>query len=148
MSYNDVVWLPNALVMTAILGLIAYWRWRHAGTVSGLRWTGVAILPLSLYAIGAFRLVWSVGLSVSHFVSGFVFSPTVWFGLLLAVVAILLIVVPGRVDRRLAGGEQAGSASAGSSSRQSKKALKGSKAPAQDPDVAEIEDILRKHGIG
>src|SRR4051794_22453789 len=72
-SYSDVVWLPNALILTALLGAFAVWRWRTKGAFSGLRWTGVALLPLALYGIGLYRLVWSVGLAGSRFVSGFVF---------------------------------------------------------------------------
>src|SRR5581483_4857604 len=64
-SKDTVVWLPNALILTALLGLLAWWRWRRKGPVSGLRWTGVAILPLALYAIGLFKLAWTVGLAFS-----------------------------------------------------------------------------------
>ncbi len=47
-SYNDVVWLPNAMVMTALLAAVAVWRWRSKGPLIGMRWVGVAMLPLAL----------------------------------------------------------------------------------------------------
>jgi hypothetical protein len=138
-SYNDVVWLPNALVLTAVLAAVAVWRWRRKGAVAGLRWTGIAMLPLALYAIGAFQLVWNIALGISHFVTGFVFRPSVWLGLLMAVVAVVLIVVPRKVERRLGGDDADAKPKAVTSKR--------SGTPVDD-DMAEIEDILKKHGIG
>ena len=55
------------------------------------------MLPLALYAIGLFRLVWTVGLAGSRFVTGFVFRPSVWLGLFLALIAVVLIVLPSKV---------------------------------------------------
>jgi hypothetical protein len=138
-SYNDVVWLPNALVMTAVLAAIAVWRWRSKGALVGLRWTGVAMLPLALYAIGLFRLVWSVSLAVSRFVTGFAFRPSVWIGLFLALVAVVLIVLPSKVERRLGGSTE---------SRADKPAVTSKRRSSSDDDMAEIEDILKKHGLG
>ncbi len=140
MSYSDVVWLPNALVMTAVLAAVAVWRWRSRGLLIGLRWVGVAMLPLALYAIGLFRLVWSVSLAVSRFVTGFAFRPSVWVGLLLAVVAVVLIVLPAKVNRRLGSGP--------GSSPAAPKALRAKQRSGGDDDMTEIEDILKKHGLG
>ncbi|MEJ7629251.1 MAG: hypothetical protein WKF54_06620 [Nocardioidaceae bacterium] len=139
MSYNDVVWLPNALVMTALLAAVAVWRWRSKGILVGLRWTGVAMLPLALYAIGLFRLVWSVSLAVSRFVTGFAFRPSVWIGLFLALVAVVLIVLPSRVERRLGGTKTSSS---------SKEVSAPKRSSGGDDDMTEIEDILKKHGLG
>jgi hypothetical protein len=136
-SYSDVVWLPNALIMTALLAAFAVWRWRSKGPLIGLRWVGVAMLPLALYAIGLFRLVWTVGLAVSRFVTGFVFRPSVWIGLVLAVLAVGLILLPSKVAGR-----------DGAAESKTPKALKVSKKSAGDDDMSEIEDILKKHGLG
>jgi hypothetical protein len=139
-SYDTVVWLPNALIMTGVLGAFAGWRWRRKGVLSGLRWTGVAMLPLALYGIGAFRLAWSVGLALSRFVTGFVWRPSVWLGLLFGAVAVMLIMVPPKLDKRLGG----------SKSESTPKRVTGSKGKAApvDNDMADIEDILKKHGLG
>jgi hypothetical protein len=136
-SYNDVVWLPNALIMTALLAAFAVWRWRSKGPLIGLRWVGVAMLPLALYAIGLFQLAWRIGLAISHFLTGFVFRPSVWVGLLLAVVALVLIVLPSKVGGRL-----------GTDESKSAKSLPPSKKRGGDDDMTEIEDILKKHGLG
>jgi hypothetical protein len=136
-SYNDVVWLPNALIMTALLGAFAVWRWRSKGPLIGLRWVGVAMLPLALYAIGLFQLAWSVGHAVSRFLTGFVFRPSVWIGLLVAVIALVLIVLPSKVAGRV-----------GADGAKGTKALPASKKRGGDDDMTEIEDILKKHGLG
>lgn len=132
MSYNTVVWLPNALILTALLAAVALWRWRRCGAIVGLRWTGVALLPLALYAVGVYRLLWSVGLAFSRFLTGFAFRPSVWLGVALLVVAAVLIVAPGRL-----GGSRAAKPKARSSAR----------IAAGDDDLSEIDDILKKHGL-
>lgn len=139
MSYSTVVWLPNALIMTALLAAVAVWRWRTKGVLSGLRWTGVAMLPLALYAIGLFRLLWTVGLAVSRFLTGFAFRPSVWVGLVLLLVAAALIVVPAR----LRGGSP-------ESAPRTAKAAPPTAAKADDDDLGDIDDIddiLKRHGI-
>ena len=136
MSYNDVVWLPNALILTAVLAAVAVWRWRRKGPLIGMRWVGVAMLPLALYAIGLFRLIWTVGLASSRFVTGFVFRPSVWLGLFLALIAVVLIVLPSKVAGKDA-----------VTDRESPKAL-SKKRSTSDDDMTDIEDILKKHGIG
>ncbi len=144
MSKDTVVWLPNALILTALLGLFAWWRWRRKGPVSGLRWTGVAILPLALYAIGLFKLAWTVGLAFSRFVTGFAWRPSVWLGLVLVVLAVGLIILPPKLDRRdpSAAPKQVEPGKARRSAGSSRQP-----APA-DNDMAEIEDILKRHGLG
>lgn len=130
MSYDNVVWLPNALILTALLAAFAVWRWRSKGALVGMRWAGVALLPLALYAIGVYRLLWSVGLAFSRFFTGFVFRPTVWVGLALLLVAAVLIVAPSRLRGR----------------RTSDSARPTRPAAAED-DMTEIDDILKKHGL-
>lgn len=153
MSYDTVVWLPNALVLTAMLGAFAVWRWRRKGVLVGLRWVGVAMLPLALYGIGLFRLVWSVGLAFSRFVSGFALSPSFWFGLVLLIMAVVLIVLPPRLDKGLdkASGKASGKAIGPTSTQKPAKAKgissKRSSSVAKDDDMADVEDILRRHGI-
>jgi hypothetical protein len=139
-SYNDVVWLPNALIMTALLAAVALWRWRSRGPLIGLRWVGVALLPLALYAVGLFRLLWTVGLAISRFVTGFVFRPSVWLGVILAIVALVLIVLPSKVGGRPAVADRKAPRSL---SPPPKKRSAGT-----DDDMSEIQDILKKHGLG
>ncbi|MGH3471431.1 MAG: hypothetical protein ACRDPG_05215, partial [Nocardioidaceae bacterium] len=87
-SYDSALWLANALILTALLGIIAVWRWRARGLATGLRWVGIALIPLALYFTRLLRLAWNIASEITSFVSGFVFHPTVWLGLILAVIAI------------------------------------------------------------
>jgi hypothetical protein len=139
-SYNTFVWLPNALVLTALLAAVAVWRWRRKGALVGLRWVGVAMLPLALYALGLFQLIWTVSLAVSRFATGFVFRPSVWFGLVFALVAVALIVLPRKVERRLGG--------ATTPAPKQITRSKGRSSAGDDDDMREIEEILKKHGLG
>ena len=143
MSYNAVVWLPNALILTALLAAFAWWRWRSRGALVGVRWVGVALLPLATYAIGAYRLVWSVGLAFSRFVSGFVFRPSVWLGMALLAIAAVLIAVPSRLSGRLSADPSAASASRPGPPRR----VSGRSAPQDDDDMSDIDEILKKHGL-
>jgi hypothetical protein len=119
---------------------VALWRWRSRGPLIGLRWVGVALLPLALYAVGLFRLLWTVGLAISRFVTGFVFRPSVWLGVILAIVALVLIVLPSKVGGRPAVADRKAPRSL---SPPPKKRSAGT-----DDDMSEIQDILKKHGLG
>ncbi|MGI8577706.1 MAG: hypothetical protein ACR2KG_07265 [Nocardioidaceae bacterium] len=143
-SYDTVVWLPNALVLTGLLAAFTTWRWRRAGVVSGLRWAGVTLVPLSLYFTGLLRLIWSIFFAVSRWVTGFVFHPTVWLGVILAVIALLLMTAPGRL-RRVFGADHAAAPPRVASRRKSAKAKPDS--ATGDDDMAEIEEILKRRGI-
>lgn len=141
-SYDSVVWLPNAIVLTALLAAFTVWRWRRAGAVSGLRWSGVTLIPLALYFTGLLRLIWSIFFAVSRWATGFVFRPTVWLGVFLAVVALLLIAVPRRFRRVFGAGTSAEDrvSTAGRPAR-----LPGDNT--KDDEMAEIEEILKRRGI-
>jgi hypothetical protein len=145
-SLHTVVWLPNALILTAILGVFAWWRWRRRGALIGMRWVGVAMLPLALYGIGLFRLAWTVGLAFSRFVTGFVWRSSVWLGLMLALIAVILIILPTKVQGRSATDEAPATRGRRGGRPRSIGATR-SGTPA-DGDMAEIEDILKRHGIG
>lgn len=145
MSYNTVVWLPNALILTALLAAFAWWRWRSKGVLTGLRWAGVALLPLALYAIGVYRLVWSVGLAFSRFVTGFVFRPSVWIGVALLLLAAVLIVAPSRFKSGRGGAPAAKPAIRGRSSGRG--AVSSGGETSADDDMSDIDAILKKHGL-
>ncbi len=138
-SYAEIVWLPNALVLTALLGAAAFWAWKRRGVASGVRWAGFALIPLALYFTGLIRLFWTLVFEVSRWLTGFVWRPTVLVGLGLAVVSLLLIVLPGRLSRTV-GAEPA--------KRPVRSPRKPSgRAGAEDSDIGEIEDILKRRGI-
>ncbi|MGH3446182.1 MAG: hypothetical protein ACRDQA_32120 [Nocardioidaceae bacterium] len=145
-SYDTIVWLPNALILTALLLLATWFVWKRRGIRAGIRMFGVAMLPLALYWIGLWHLLWSIALRFSSFFSGFVFRPTVWLGCIMGVVAIALIVVPRRLSKAL-GSKATGGAKAQKPSKSAGKAPAKRSSSSGDDDMADVEAILKKHGI-
>jgi hypothetical protein len=160
MTYSQIAWLPLAGGLT-LLGLIGSWfAWRRRGVAAGLRGAAWSLLPLVAYLIGAIQLFWRFGTAIGSFASSFVFSPRVWSGVIVAVVALVLFVVSGGLRRRR--GRQSGSqAEAGALTTRAGgrasvdgdgkpaaalPAAKGKRA-APDDDMSEIESILRRRGI-
>src|SRR5262249_31014128 len=102
--------------------------------------------------------------AIADWVGGFVFSPKVWLGVIVALVALLLFVVSGALRRRAPARRERQREAAGA--RQPSLAGQGAKtaaidrptarqAPARskdgrgddDDEFAEIEEILRRRGI-
>lgn len=147
-SIDTVTWqaLTAILTLAGLLGTVLFWRFR--GPVAGLRMLAVALLPTAAYLTGTLRLIWEVGDAVVSWALRFTFSPAVWLGLLLAAVSVALFVVTGRLRRRGSAGSRAADSKPlpGSRSRAPAKPPTGSGTAAED-DMADIEAILKKHGI-
>jgi hypothetical protein len=112
--------------------------WRRRGAASGLRAVAWSLLPLAAGLTGTFRLLWEIADSIGTWAVRLVFSPVVWLGIALAGVSVVLFVVSGMLRRRTP----------------SRRAVSGAPAPGQgrpavsgDDDMAEIEALLKKHGI-
>lgn len=150
LAYDTVVWLPNALILTGLLLIATFFLWRSRGARVGLRMFGVSLLPLGLYFVGLWGLLWRVGLAVSRFISGFVLHPTVWVGLIMIAVSVLLLIVPGRI-RRLA--RSTGTAEPTITGRTQTREVTQKRRSAQPPqdddedDLGDVADILKRHGI-
>jgi hypothetical protein len=154
-TYSQIAWFPLAGGLT-LLGLILSWlAWRRRGVAAGLRGVAWSLLPLAAYLTGAIKMLWQMGTAIGDFASSFVFSPRVWSGVIVAVVAGVLFVVSGGLRRGRARkgrgstpdtGATTGPGQGGASAPT--KALKPAKnkAPADD-DLADVADILRRHNI-
>jgi hypothetical protein len=153
---DNVVWQALTVVLT-LLGLAgSALLWRRRGAASGLRMLGVALLPAAAYLTGTLRLIWEITDSVVSWAVRFAFSPFVWAGIALAGVAAVLIAVSSAMRARGVG--TSSRASTADASRRSETALpRGpSRPPARpdragrgegDEDLADIEAILKRHGI-
>lgn len=144
-SIDSVTWQALALVLTLAGILATVLVWRARGAVAGLRMLGFSLLPAAAYLTGTLRLLWEVGDAVAGWAVRLVLSPTVWVGLALAVVSVVLLVVTSWLGRRgrVARPGREPELSAGRANR-----------PARDPvdappgdDLADIEAILKRHGI-
>jgi hypothetical protein len=153
-SIETVTWqaLTVILSLAGLLGTVLFWRFR--GPVAGLRMLAVALLPAAAYLTGTLRLLWEVADAVVSWAVRFTFSPAVWLGLALALTSVALLVVTGRLRRRGAqrspaphGGELPGTPSRKPASPPRTSDAAASSAGSDDDDMADIEAILKRHGI-
>lgn len=168
-DFNDLSLLPFCAGLT-LIGLIgSYAAAKRRGPASGARGLAWSLLPVSLYLTGLLELLWDVVKASVDWIVHLVFSPTVWAGVALFGVSVVLFVLSGvarnrgigtkeadaeEPKRRTAAGELtatgAAPASAGTGAKQAKqkKQARKQKQPAEDAgEFDEIEDILKRHGI-
>ena len=166
-TYNAIAWLPLCAGLTGI-GLVASWfAMRRRGLRAGLRGAAFSLLPLAAYLTGSIEMFWKIGTAIGTFATSFVFSPKVWSGVGVAVLAAGLFVVSagGRRRKRARKAGQAvadpvapggtaggpGDVAAGKGPGRKELATKPARArkgaPDDDDDMAGVEDILRRHGI-
>lgn len=138
---DSLTWQALGLVLTLIgLGLSAL-VWRRKGAAHGLRTVTWSLLPLAAGLTGTLRLVADLADAVGRWATRFVFSPTVWLGLVVAVVAAALFAVSARLLRARPPKKAAGASLDSGVGRPAAAGLTGG------GDLDEIEAILRKHGI-
>ncbi len=136
---SDFVLFTITLIVTGV-GLFGSWTaYRKRGLASGMRGTAWSTVPLALYLTG-----------LTKFLSDLVFSPVKWVGVALFGVGALLYVTSGAMLRKSGGEEvpegrksERKAARAGAAPTA---AVEPSK-PSGDPDLAEIEKILKNRGI-
>jgi hypothetical protein len=138
---NDVTWYVFGLMLTGIGLFLSYRAYRKKGLVAGVRGVGWSLLPLALALTGTLELAGDLTDDVGRWATHLVFSPLVWLGISLAGVSVVLLGVSGWLQGRGVGGTP----------KDGQKSLPGtpSRKPAApvDDDMADIEAILRKHGI-
>jgi hypothetical protein len=150
-SLDTITWQALTVALT-LVGLVTTGLvWRRRGAVAGLRMLALSLLPAAAYLTGTLRLVWEIADAVVSWALRLTFSPSVWLGLVLAGVAVTLLVVTSALRRRGAGrshpprGDDGTPAVGGEPERA---AVRRSARPAVgDEDLADIEAILKKHGI-
>ena len=165
-TYDKIAWLPLCAGLTGLGLVLSFLVMRRRGLGSGLRWAAWSLLPLAAYLTGAIEMFWKMGIAVGDFAKGFVFSAQVWAGIAVAGLSAVLFVVSGRLRRRrvkpgqdkqavgapaAAPGRELASRAAPvattSTAKVPVKAPKGKSAIADDDDLGDVEDILRRHGI-
>jgi hypothetical protein len=140
---SDALLFTISLAVTA-LGLVGSWAvTRRRGVASGMRGAAWSLVPLGAYLTG-----------LTKFLSDLVFSPVKWAGVVVLGLGGLLYMTSGVMLRRGGGAAEAETVPQAPSKGAPKAAAKsGSKAaiekrqPAVDPDLAEIEQILKNRGI-
>ena len=151
----DTVLLPLCVGLT-LLGILATgiaWRRGKKGRV--VQGVGLALAPIALYLSGLLRLLWDGIVAVSTWASTLIFSPAVWLGMALLGLCLVLWVVGGLVARRRRPAPPAAATKAATGpSATAALPAKGrtGRAPARnqpevDPELAEIEALLKSRGI-
>ena len=169
-TYNQIAWLPLCAGLTGLGLILSYFAYRRRGLGTGLRWAAWSLLPVAAYLTGSIEMFWRMGVAVGDFAKGFAFSPRVWAGIALAGLAVVLLVVSGPLRRRrVSSGKDAraaepaarptGAVAAGprptggqlaprpEPAKAPAKPRKGKSAADDDDDLADVADILRRHGI-
>ena len=144
---DDVTWVALALTLTLLGGLYTWFAFRRRGFVAGLRGVGFTLLPAALLLTDTLQLVTEIGSAIGDWALDLALSPSTWLGIILAGVSVVCFVVAGFVANR---GADAAKGSEPSGTKELPKA-RGQKATPvladADPEMAEIEALLRKHGI-
>lgn len=168
-EFSDLSLLPFCAGLT-LLGLIGTWAVaKRRGVRAGVRGVALSLLPVSLYLTGLLELVWDVVEAAVDWVVHLALSPSVWAGLALLGVSVVLFLASGALrgrskaakDSELTGsaageltatGPKPAAASSGTSDRKADRKAdrkSGRKQAARDEagEFDEIEEILKRHGI-
>ena len=157
-SFDSITWQALTVILTlaGLVGTVVFWRVR--GPVAGLRMLAVTLLPAAAYLTGTLRLIWEIGDAFVSWALRLAFSPAVWLGVILAAASLSLFFLAGVLRRRGAGKASSGSPK-GAAKGTTAQALprRTSQPPARstgttgagadDDDMADIEAILKRHGI-
>lgn len=142
-------WGALAVALTALGGIYTWWALRHRGFATAVRAAGITLLPLAAWMTGLLQVFGTVTNAFVHFFTRLVFSPFVWLGVIVFVVAFVLIGASNLVARR----ERPGSPGTSARKRQrpqAKPKAVGATSPHDpliDDEMAEIQAILKKRGI-
>jgi hypothetical protein len=140
---DDAAWAALTLSLTVLGGIWTWMSFRRRGLVAAMRALGFTLLPLAAYLTKTLQMFTRIVHAIGDWAADLAFSPVVWFGVLLGGAGIVLIVVSGMMRSRQLGTAQ----------DDSSKELPAARGPRSapvvdtDPEMAEIEALLRKRGI-
>jgi hypothetical protein len=136
---SDFLLFSISLAVT-VLGLAGSWAAvRRRGAASGLRGAAWSLVPLGAYLTG-----------LTRFLVDLAFSPVKWAGVIILGLGAVLYMTSGVMLRRGAGTETVSDGPrkpAEAPSCTTPKRAVESRKDAVDPDLAEIEQILKNRGI-
>jgi hypothetical protein len=134
---DNAAWGALALALTVLIGVVTWGRARTRGPRTLVRGAGIALLPIAAYLTHTLKLIGRISSAVADWATGFVFSPVVWIGIVVAAVGAALIFgarwVPGTAKSPKA-----------TTSPKEPKAVTATGSSAEDD---ELTALLRKHGI-
>ena len=135
-------WGVLAAALTLLGAGYTWFAYQRRGLGAGVRGAGITLLPIAAYLTRTLEMLGRVVDAVVDWATRLVLSPTVWVGIVIAVVAVVLIAGSRLLDRGPARSES------GREVRAPRPGRREVAAPAaQDDDLADIEAILKKRGI-
>lgn len=160
MPAADSVLLPLCVAIALIGIVLAGLAWRRGNKGRVVQAAALVVIPFGLYLTGLLTVVWNFVVNLFRWAIHLVLSPLSWLGFGIIALAIVLFVV-GAVLARFSGAKDAEKKEKRLARRSSGSALPKSGTPAaaaskglarkQDPDVdpelAEIEALLKSRGI-
>jgi hypothetical protein len=162
-TVDSTTWAAVAFVLTALGAAYTWFAYRRRGPAAGLRGLAWTLVPVAAWLTGTLKLAADILNDVLDWGGRLVWSPSVWIGIIVAGVAVLLFLVSGVLRARGIGTRErtarskraeevpaAGPSAAGPlpSGRGKQPAPRRSGAKKDDlDDMDEIEAILKRHGI-
>lgn len=134
-----MTWYVFGLMLTGIGLVLSYRAYQKKGLAAGTRGAAWSLLPLAAALTGTLELVGDLTDDVGRWAVNLVFSPVVWLGISLAGVSLVLFVLSGWMGARKEHRPEPGKELPMTADRKP--------AAPVDSDMADIEAILRKHGI-
>jgi hypothetical protein len=154
-----VEWWPVAGALTLVGLVLTVLLWRRRGAGAGMRMLGVSFLPGAIVLVGLQGVLKELWKSLVRFATGLLFSPQIWVGVGMAVIAVLCILIGNRLTVRklkevggtttVSGTKPAvtGGAKAKSGSPAKQVAAKNPREPTGLEGMEDVDEILKRRGI-
>jgi hypothetical protein len=144
-TIDDITWYALGMMLTGGGLVWSYLRYQKYGLAAGLRAAAWSLLPLALALTRTLKLAGQIIEDIGSWATHLVFSPVVWLGIVLGGVSVVLFGASAVIGRRQSG-KGAGKSTSGTKASLPAESGRKSATPIDD-DMADIEAILRKHGI-
>ena len=137
---DSAAWAALVGALTLVSALLTVRAFRRRGPAAGVRGAALTLLPPAAWLTGTLEMFTEIAGSITDWATGLVLNPFVWMGIALFGTSAALFLIAGRLRGRLPTAHDArGTRAVATRGR--------ANAPAPDNDLADIEDLLRKHGI-
>jgi hypothetical protein len=142
---------PIFVAVTVVGLVLSGLAWRRKGARSGIRGIAWSLLPAAAWLTHSLGLVGRMVSAIVQFATGFVFSAQAWLGVILVGVAVLCFLVSGGIPlvrwRKRRHAEVDSGRGHGEPKPPVSRPSGRAAVESGDDDLADVRDILKKHGI-
>lgn len=159
-----VEWWPVAGALTLVGLVLTVLLWRRRGPGAGMRMLGVSLLPGAIVLVGLQGVLKELWNALFRFATNLLFSPQIWVGVGMGVVAVLCILTGNRLTVRklkevgstttVSGSKPAVAGGATSKSGTPAKQVAAKRDSSKNPTeptglegMDDIDEILKRRGI-